>query len=53
MTKASHERKLATEQATLAQKVSDALGQWPTINADALGHASVNDPQGTNWHIRK
>ncbi|WP_188316619.1 hypothetical protein [Solihabitans fulvus] len=42
---------IAIEQGNIKQKIHDDLGDWARTNADLLGHASVNDPDGMNWHI--
>lgn len=47
----SHAQNIRTEQGNIAQQIDDNLGEWAKSNIDALGHASVNDPDGTNWHI--
>jgi len=44
---------IATEQGNITQKIHDDLGEWSKTNIDALGHASVNDRNGTNWHINR
>lgn len=42
---------IQTEQGNIRQKIHDDLGNWEKSNIDALGHASVNDPSGMNWHV--
>jgi hypothetical protein len=47
----SYVQVITGEQANITQKIHDDLGDWANSNIDALGHASVNDPDGTNWHV--
>ncbi|AHI00450.1 hypothetical protein GCM10010174_64620 [Kutzneria viridogrisea] len=42
---------IAVEQGNLKQKIHDDLGSWARTNTEVLGHASVNDPSGMNWHV--